>query len=303
MKPIVKVQNLTKDYGDRRGVFDVSFEIEPGEVFGFLGPNGAGKTTTIRHLLGFIKPDSGKTFINGTEVWGNAYNTNRDIGYIPGEISFPDKIKGMDLIKYMADMSGAKNIDKGMELLELLQLQNVNGDVKKMSKGMKQKLGIICAFVHDPKILILDEPSSGLDPLMQDTFTELLKREKAAGKTILLSSHIFSEIEKTCDRVSIIRQGEIITTIQMHEITRPTSKIFKVKFSKEGESQKIASENLDFEEVNHDKNRVKVKVSDNEVKTFLAVLMGCEIAYISEMKQTLEDYFMQFYANKKNGGN
>jgi ABC-2 type transport system ATP-binding protein len=302
VKPIIKVENLTKDYGDKRGVFNISFEIPQGEVFGFLGPNGAGKTTTIRHLLGFIKPDSGKTYINGIEVWNNAHITNRDIGYIPGEINFPDKIKGMDLIKWIANMSGVDNLDKGKELLEVLQFQNAGGDIKKMSKGMKQKIGIVCAFIHNPKILILDEPSSGLDPLMQDMFINLIRQEKAAGKKILLSSHIFEEIEKTCDRVSIIRQGEIITSVDMNDIKRPTNKIFKVKFNKTGESQRIAAEKLTFEEVNHEKNRDKVKVNDSDIKGFMALLLNYEIAYISEMKLTLEDYFMQFYANKGNGG-
>ncbi|MCL2796665.1 MAG: ABC transporter ATP-binding protein [Firmicutes bacterium] len=301
---VIQVQNLTKDYGGGRGVFDVSFEIGAGEVFGFLGPNGAGKTTTIRHILGFSKPDKGKAYISGTPVWGNAHLTNRDIGYIPGEINFPEKLKGMDLIKWLAEFSGAKNLDKAKELLEILQLKNAEGDVKRMSKGMKQKLGIICAFAHDPKILILDEPSSGLDPLMQDTFTELLKREKAAGKTILLSSHIFSEIEKTCERVSIIKQGEIVTSFHMDDIKRPRYKTFKVKFAKPGESFRIAGEKLAFEEVNHAKNRVKIKVFDKDIRALLNLLSGYEIEYVSEIKLTLEDHFMKFYSDKPshNGG-
>ncbi|MCL2062530.1 MAG: ATP-binding cassette domain-containing protein [Firmicutes bacterium] len=299
---VIQVENLTKDYGDRRGVFGVSFEINQGEVFGFLGPNGAGKTTTIRHILGFIKPDSGKTYVNGIETWGNAHNTNRDIGYIPGEIAFPEKMTGMDIIKWLGELSGAKNLDKAKEVLDLLQLKNAAANVKRMSKGMKQKIGIACAFLHDPKILILDEPSSGLDPLMQDTFTELLRRQKAEGKTILLSSHIFSEVEKTCDRVAIIKQGEIVTSFHMDEIKRPKFKTFKVKFSKDGESRRIANEKLNFAEINHEKNRVRITVLDAQIKGLLKTLSAYEIEYLSETKLTLEQHFMKFYSTQSSGG-
>lgn len=301
---VIKVENLTKDYGNKRGVFNVSFEVNKGEVFGYLGPNGAGKTTTIRQLLGFIKPDSGKISVNGIDTWGNSQITNRDIGYIPGEISFPDKMKGIEMIKWMAELSGAKNLNKAMELVELLQLKNLNSSMKRYSKGMKQKMGIVCGLLHDPKVLVLDEPSSGLDPLMQDNLTELIRREKAAGKTILLSSHIFSEVEKTCDRVSIIRDGEIVTTFHMDDIKRAHFKTFKIKFSKAGESKRIEKEKLNFIEVNHEKNRVKIKIDDKDTKAFLKLLSDYEVEYISEMKLTLEDHFMQFYkqAPKNNGG-
>ena len=299
---VIKVENLTKDYGDRRGNFNVSFEVNQGEVFGFVGPNGSGKTTTIRHILGFIKPDSGATYVNGTNTWGNSHITNRDIGYIPGEINFPEGMKGTDLLKWLGHLSGVNNIDKATEVLELLQHKNVNSDMKRMSKGMKQKIGVACAFLHDPKILILDEPSSGLDPLMQDAFTGLLKREKAAGKTILLSSHIFSEVEKTCDRVAIIRQGEIVTTFHMDDIRRPKFKTFKIKFSKAGESRRIAKEKLNFAEINHEKNRVKVTVDDKDIKGLMAILLNYEIEYVSEMKLTLEGHFMKFYSTNNQGG-
>lgn len=296
---VIKVENITKDYGNNRGNFNVSFEINQGEVFGFLGPNGAGKTTMIRQLLGFIKPDSGKITINGLETWSNAHLTNQEVGYIPGEISFPDKIKGMELIKLMAEMSGIKKLDKAMELIEVLKFKNVDTDVKRMSKGMKQKLGIICALMHDPKILILDEPSSGLDPLMQDVFTNLIRSEKAAGKTILLSSHIFSEIEKTCDRVAIIKDGVIMTSFHMDTLKKARFKTFKIKFSKSGESERIVKEKLEFTEINHDKKRVKITIADQNTKSFLKLLTNYEIEYMSEMKLTLEDHFMQFYGREE----
>ena len=185
---VLKVEHLTKDYGEGKGVFDVSFEIEQGEVFGFLGPNGAGKTTTIRHLLGFSRPQSGRTSVLGLDSWRKPKEIQRRLGYLPGEIAFPDDMKGRQLIKYIADMRGLTDMTKTDKLLKLFEL-DPSGDTKRMSKGMKQKIGIVCAFMHDPDILILDEPTSGLDPLMQATFIELIREERDNGKSILMSSH------------------------------------------------------------------------------------------------------------------
>jgi ABC-2 type transport system ATP-binding protein len=151
-------------------------------------------------------------------TWGNSHITNKDIGYIPGEIAFPDNINGLELIKWLGRLSGTRELTRANELIDLLEVRHaINTKVKRYSKGMKQKMGIICALMHDPKILILDEPSSGLDPLMQDTFTNLIRAEKARGKTILLSSHIFSEIEKLADRVAIIKEGRVVTEFDMEE--------------------------------------------------------------------------------------
>lgn len=305
---VIKVENLTKDYGDRRGNFNVSFEVNKGEVFGFLGPNGAGKTTTIRQLLGFLKPDSGNTFVNDKSSWGSAHIINASVGYLPGEINFPEKMTGMELIRWMADMRGTKSLDKAKMLLEMFDLKAVNSDVKRMSKGMKQKVGIVCAFMHDSEILILDEPTSGLDPLMQDIFVQLIAEEKKAGKTILMSSHMFAEVEKTCDRVAIIKSGEIVAQVNMNDIKKAKDKTFKVKFADSGESRRFTKEHmeLDFAEANHEKNRVKVKVNDKQINGFISLLGNYKISYISEIKLTLEDYFMRYYSNGKNimsGGN
>jgi ABC-2 type transport system ATP-binding protein len=294
---VIKVDNITKDYGDKRGVFNASFEIGTGEVFGFLGPNGAGKTTAIRQLLGFIKPDNGSCYINGEEVWEKYYQTNADIGYLSGEINFPEKITGTGLIEWIAALRGMKGIGRAQEILDLFELKAAKSEVKKMSKGMKQKIGIVTAFMHDPKILILDEPTSGLDPLMQDRFVELVRREKQAGKTILMSSHMFAEVEKTCDRVAIIKQGEIVAQVDMADISKAKTKTFKLKFAADGESKRIIKEKLDFVEINHEKNRVKVRIEDKDINTLTGILGGYKLQYISEVKQTLEGYFMRFYSN------
>ena len=207
---IINIQNLTREYGAGKGIFEVSFQVEKGEVFGFLGPNGAGKTTTIRHLMGFIKPKSGDCQINGLNCWKDRDKIQEQLGYIPGEISFFDDMNGKEFLKFAANYRKLGKVNRMQEMLDLFEL-DPKGKIKKMSKGMKQKLGIVTAFMHDPDILILDEPTSGLDPLMQNRFIELIAEEKKKGKTILLSSHMFEEVERTCDRIGIIRNGKLVT--------------------------------------------------------------------------------------------
>lgn len=209
MMSMLEVERLTRDYGGGKGVFDLSFRVGEGEVFGFLGPNGAGKTTTIRHLMGFIRPKAGACRIDGMDCWRQRESIQRELGYIPGEIGFFDDMTGEEFLHFIERYRGRAGGSRKTELLEMFEL-SPKGRIKKMSKGMKQKLGIVAAFMHDPRILVLDEPTSGLDPLMQNRFIQLLDAEKARGKTILLSSHIFEEVERTCDRVGIIRAGRLV---------------------------------------------------------------------------------------------
>ncbi len=196
---LIEVTNLTKDYGFGRGVFDVSLYVDEGEVFGFLGPNGAGKTTTIRHVMGFSKPEKGSTTVDGMDGWEKADQIQRELGYLPGEIALPANLTGTQFIRYLAALRGVTDMTKTEYLLDKFEL-DPSGRLKRMSLGMKRKLAIVTAFMHDPRILVLDEPTSGLDPIMQETFIEVVLEEKRAGKTILLSSHMFSEVEATCDR-------------------------------------------------------------------------------------------------------
>lgn len=206
---VLQIDHLTRDYGNGKGIFDVSFSVGEGEVFGFLGPNGAGKTTTIRHLMGFIRPKKGYCRIDGKDCWKARAEIQQHLGYIPGEINFFDDMSGREFLRFMARYRQIPAENRQKELLERFEL-NPKGKIKKMSKGMKQKLGIVAALMHDPQILILDEPTSGLDPLMQNLFIQLIAEEKARGKTILLSSHMFEEVERTCDRIGIIRQGRMV---------------------------------------------------------------------------------------------
>ncbi|WP_040195871.1 ABC transporter ATP-binding protein [Candidatus Soleaferrea massiliensis] len=296
---VIKVEHLTKDYGMNKGVFDVSFEIEKGEVFGFLGPNGAGKTTTIRHILGFSRPQDGRCEVDGMDCWKKPDKILKQLGYLPGEIAFPNDMKGIQFIRFMARMQGMSGLGRAEELIKRFEL-DPSGSLKRMSKGMKQKIGIVCAFMHNPSILVLDEPTSGLDPLMQNVFVELIEEEKKAGKTILMSSHIFEEVEKTCDRVAMIRQGRIAATLQMDEIEHNKKKVFKLEFLQIEDYQRFLREQLDFQAADEGKKQVWVRVKDKDINAFIKVLANYPLKFLSEVKSTLEDYFMNFYGGDSN---
>ncbi|MFR9062919.1 MAG: ABC transporter ATP-binding protein [[Clostridium] scindens] len=226
---IIDIQDITKDYGGGRGVFDIAFQVKRGEVLGFLGPNGAGKTTTIRQLMGFLKPDKGKVLILGKDCFKEADQIARFVGYLPGEIAFIDSMTGMEFIRFIARMKGMKELGRARQLMEQFEL-DPSPKIKKMSKGTKQKIGIVCAFMQDPDILLLDEPTSGLDPLMQSAFIDLILDEKKKGKSILLSSHIFEEVERTCDRAAIIREGRLAAVEDIEKLRQNKRKIVELKF-------------------------------------------------------------------------
>jgi ABC-2 type transport system ATP-binding protein len=291
---MIQVDHLTKNYGENRGVFDLSFDTEKGEVYGFLGPNGAGKTTTIRHLLGFSKPQSGKCSIMGFDCWSHAKEIQRHIGYVPGEIAFPDHLTGYEFLEQISDLRKMTTLAKARELIDLFDL-DPRGELKRMSKGMKQKIALVTAFMHDPELILLDEPTSGLDPLMQERFVELIKREKESGKTIFMSSHMFDEVEKTCDRVAIIKQGRIITDVMIKDLEHAKDKTFEIKLATTGEMDLLASQKFNFAEVNSEKRRVKVTIHDDEMNRLLRTLSTLNVVYMSEIKFGLEQYFMHYY--------
>lgn len=205
----IEVDALSRDYGGGKGVFELSFSIPEGEVFGFLGPNGAGKTTTIRHLMGYLHPQRGRCRINNLDCWQDAPEIQRSLGYIPGEISFFGDMKAGEYLDFMRRYRRLGEVDRTKKLIELFEL-DITGRIRRMSKGNKQKLAIVAAFMHDPAILVLDEPTSGLDPLMQNRFIDLVLEEKGRGKTILMSSHMFEEVSRTCDRIAMIKDGRLV---------------------------------------------------------------------------------------------
>jgi ABC-2 type transport system ATP-binding protein len=206
---IIRTERLTKSYGEHRGIIDVDLEVQAGEVFGFLGPNGAGKTTTIRTLLDLIRPTSGRAFVFDIETTVDPVAIHRRIGYIPGEFALYDRLTGGQTIEYFGNLRGGVDRAYRDELVKRLDI-DTSRKFKEYSKGNKQKVGLVIALQHRPELLVLDEPTSGLDPLVQQSFYELVREAQAEGRTVFLSSHILSEVEKTCDRVAIIRDGVLV---------------------------------------------------------------------------------------------
>ena len=292
---VITIENLTRDYGRGRGVFGVSFSVHEGEAFGFLGPNGAGKTTTIRHLMGFLKPQEGSCTINGMDCWNNRAEIQKTLGYIPGEIAFFDDMTGSDYLRFIARYRGMKGFGRKIEMLERFEL-NPSGRIKKMSKGMKQKLGIVAALMHDPAILVLDEPTSGLDPLMQNRFIDLVMQEKERGKTILLSSHMFEEVERTCHRVGIIRKGTLAAVDSVDEMKARQQKKFIVTFEHSESAERFMREGLQAELLTH--HRVSVTVGDN-IQGLIAALGRYPVQNLSAPNQSLEEIFMQYYGGEQ----
>lgn len=313
MEEIIKIENLTKDYGHGRGIFNVTLKVKKGEVFGFLGPNGAGKSTTIRHIMGFSKPDSGSILVFGKESFKNYYKILNNVGYLPGEIALPEGLTGWEFINMMEKLRGGKNEEMLNFLLKSFKF-DPSGETKKMSLGDKRKLAIVTAFMNDPDVLILDEPTSGLDPVMQQVFVDFIKQEKAKGKTIFLSSHIFNEVEDTCDRIAIIKDGKIVSEFPAKTFKHNENKTYKVVFKNVEDLNNFASSFSKTRKNTNLKNTISIKsvdeknktcevlVNDKLVNDFIKEIAKHNVSEFWEEKTTLEDYFMEFYKEDKNFG-
>jgi ABC-2 type transport system ATP-binding protein len=300
---VINVEHLTKDYGSGRGVFDVSFHVDTGEVFGFLGPNGAGKSTTIRHLMGFSKPQSGTTQIFGKDTFDKYFEILGRVGYIPGEIALPAGLTGWEFIRMMQNLQKRHNEDRLNYLLKIFEL-NPQGETKRMSLGVKRKLAIVTAFMSDPEVLILDEPTSGLDPVMQEVFIDFIRKEKERGKTILLSSHIFSEVDATCDRIAIIKDGKIVSDFVADDLKHASQKNYEITFSDIINYEKFLSDNKDTKIVkiissNKDAKSVVASINDRDTNKFVEILTSYTLTNFTHLKETLEDYFMSYYKEDK----
>lgn len=293
---MIDVKQLTLKYPSGKGVFDLDFSVKKGEVMGYLGPNGAGKTTTIRALMGFMQPNSGVCTIGGLDCIKNATEIQKILGYIPGEIAFLNDMNGDEFLKFMNEMRGTKDTSRQKELMEMFEIEP-KGKIKKYSKGMKQKIGIITAFMHNPDVLILDEPTSGLDPLMQNRFVELILNEKAKGKTILMSSHMFEEVEKTCDNVLIIKDGRIVKQSDVQTLKNAQRKGFSIKPADVSTTLSLLK-NRGFEVSVTANNALEVFVTGENVDSFIKTLAQSTVLSFDVKYQSLEDIFMQFYSKE-----
>lgn len=287
---IIETNDLTKYYGKSKGIENVNFIVKEGEIFGFIGPNGAGKSTTIRTLLGLIFPTSGSATIFGKDCIEKGHEVRRQIGYLPSEIFFYDKMKVRDLLNYSASFfegDYSMRIEKLSETMEL----DLNRKIEDLSYGNKKKVGIVQGLLHSPKLIMLDEPTGGLDPLMQKKFFELIREENQKGATIFFSSHILSEVQHLCHRVAIIKEGSIIQVEDISTLQKNNYKKIMIK------GKKLSKEAFDMEGVtnltteNHtmkfffkgDINQVKEKLQPYKVEDLLIE------------DPTLEEIFMHYY--------
>ena len=300
---VIELNGLTKDYGENRGIFDIDLAIEQGEMVGFVGTNGSGKTTTIRSILGFIKPTSGTVKVNGLTSWEHSSEIVKNIGYVPGEIAFPDLKTGVNFLKSQAEFLGLSDMTYANSLIERLQL-DPRANLKRMSKGMKQKTALVAALMADLPILILDEPTTGLDPLMRVTFLDIIKEEHAKGKTIFISSHLYEELETTCDRVALINNGHIVDIANMNALKNRPIKEFKIEFLTADDYNRFANEKFKVIRRQEQYHQLTVSIPADGAGTLLKTLKGYSVKFISEIPYTLEAHFkkilMQRQGDNKN---
>lgn len=299
---VIEIENLTKDYGNGRGIFNENLTIKQGEMVGFVGTNGSGKTTTIRNILGFIKPTSGSVKVNGLSSWEHASEIAKSVGYVPGEIAFPDLPTGIAFLKCQAEFYGLKDMSYANELIEKLQL-DPRANLKRMSKGMKQKTALVAALMNDSPIIILDEPTTGLDPLMRVTFLDIIKKEHEKGKTIFMSSHLFEELETTCDRVALINDGHIIDIADMNEIRHRSVKDMKIEFTNKADYDKFVGAGYEITRLQEQYNQATIRIKSEDTGKLLGALKGYDVKFISELPYTLEKHFKNILIEKKENEN
>lgn len=297
---IIETHDLTFYYGKRRGIVDVNLSVEKGEVFGFLGPNGAGKTTTQRILLDIIRPTKGSAKMFGLDCQKKGVEVRRRIGYLPGELSLYPNMKGRNFLDMLVSLQG-RAVEPGYreQLCERLNFDS-SRKMKEYSRGNKQKIGIIAAFMTKPDLLILDEPTGGLDPLMQQTVMELVREAKAEGRTIFFSSHILPEVQVVCDRVGIIREGQLIKTERVETLTKQQFKRLYLTMRQIPPANAFALEGVT--EIGREGKTVKLEIRqglDQVMQT--AVPYGIEDIDVPPV--TLEEIFLAFYDRQHQGEN
>ncbi|MDM5329602.1 ABC transporter ATP-binding protein [Neobacillus sp. CF12] len=288
---VIEIKNLTKTYGKARGISDISFNVEEGEIFGFIGPNGAGKSTTIRTLLSLIYPTSGSATIFGKDTVQYAPEIKKEIGYLPSEVFYYDNMKVKDLLNYSASFYKKDCSKRIKELAEIMDL-DLNKKIDDLSLGNKKKVGIVQGLLHEPKLIILDEPTSGLDPLMQQKFFELLEEENRKGATILFSSHILTEVQRLCNRVAIIKEGKIVTVEKISTLKENTYKKFKVETKESLDANYFNSMGVNKLEVKGNFTSFLFKGNINDVMRKIADI---EITNLWIEEPDLEEIFMHYY--------
>jgi ABC-2 type transport system ATP-binding protein len=287
---IIEVTNLTKYYGKSRGIVDVSFNEEEGEIFGFIGPNGAGKSTTIRLLLSLIHPTSGSAKVFGKDVVTHGPEIRRDIGYLPSEVYYYEGMKVIDLLNYSASFFDHDCTQRINELSEIMELE-LKRRISDLSYGNKKKVGIVQGLLHSPKLLFLDEPTAGLDPLMQRKFFELIREENGRGVTVFFSSHILGEVQRLCNRVGIIRDGHIAEISDIRTLQQNNYK--KVGVTAEGLD--VAAFDLPGVTNMQAENGTVNFFFKGDINAVLQRISAVQVSDVTIEEPTLEEIFMHYY--------
>jgi ABC-2 type transport system ATP-binding protein len=294
MADIIATHALTKTYGRNRGIQDVTFSIKAGEVFGFLGPNGAGKTTTMRVLMGLLRPTSGAATIGGLDCWEQRTEVMRMVGYLPGEFSFDPAMTGAQILSYLGHLHGGVDPAYLKMLIDRLGVDPTKR-FREYSRGNKQKIGLVQAFMHKPAVLVLDEPTSGLDPLNQQEFYAMVREVRNEGRTVFLSSHILPEIEHTCDRVGIIREGALVTVDSVQNLRDLRQHVVDITFA--GTPQAVwfsAIPGAEDTQVNDDGHTLHLRVR-GDLHAVIQAAAAHEATNIEAREPSLEEIFLRYY--------
>lgn len=297
---VIETKGLTVYYGRHRGILDVDLSVEKGEVYGFLGPNGAGKTTTQRALLDVIRPVSGQAWLFGLDCQKEGVAARQRVGYLPGELSLYENMKAHQFFDTVNAMrgNGAKTArtDKAYreEICQRLNL-DTSRKIREYSRGNKQKVGVVVAFMNKPDLLILDEPTSGLDPLVQQTVLELVREAKADGRTVFFSSHILSEVQTVCDRVGIIREGQLVATERVETLTKQQFKRLRLAFASPPPADAFVLDGV--AEMTRDEQSVTLEIREN-LNSVLSTAVTYNVLDIDTIPVTLEEVFLAYYGGK-----
>lgn len=293
--PVIEITQLCKVYGNVQAVKGISMSVEQGEIFGFLGPNGAGKTTTIRCMLDVIRPTSGSIRVLGLDAQHDTMALHQLIGYLPGDVRLPGDMTGRQVINYFSRLQGREPIllDKLVQRFDV----ELKRPLRSYSKGMRQKIGVVLAFMCDPQVLILDEPTSGLDPLLQRAFNELLLEEQARGKTILMSSHIMSDVERICQRVAVIRRGELVTLEKVETLRQKAGQRVTVEFGDQVRTEDLARI-PGVSDVNNVHGAYHFNMSGT-MDPLIKALSQHEVIRLQAEEAPLEEVFLKFYEDSQ----
>ena len=295
---LIEINDLTKDYKNNRGLFSVSINLKKGDFCGLIGENGAGKSTLMRLIMGFIKPDSGRILIAGLDPFKSQEEVKQYLSYVPGEINYPDLQKGNDFLKLQAELDPSFNKEKANYLINKLQL-DITAYPKRMSKGMKQKMAIVNALAKDKDMYLLDEPTTGLDPLMREAFLKILEEEKKNGKAIFMSSNTFEEVERVCDRVIYISEGKVVSDIDINDVKKQDLRIFKAKFA-DNEYFSHEKKSSYFFKASEENKEIFYIVKRSDINKLIKKLSDLNITNMSEYNFSLKEY-IDFKLEQQNG--